>query len=583
MSPSLWTPDWQDHWDPEVGLWCTDGPGHTVSVRGLTRLHPGREASLRLVQAALVGQLDRIEVARVLGALRQMQVTAPGKHHGCFRWYWEEPEPLDTNAAFFTIINLLALHLCFRDKLDAASQGLLAAMFADARLWFVRAVEERQVYYPNKYLGDLVCAWLLLEVTGAEDTRPPAPLPKREGGIGTGGGLAQAMLDAAAYWQENGWGWGEHMSDGYCAVCLQELSLLLLFAERLPEEVRRRYRALLADLLAIEDAFDGGIRVPAIRSYAFSRSPQHTNYRDRVRPWDPGAAEIPHAEHGPALENLFALRGWHDLVPSRAEAQRNTCFPCFGGAAAVGRQEPDIRLGSMTRYPIMPGAEHDTWGLCWQSFPVCLWRPVGDWGFLQWEVKAGDRIGAHPATGSFFTSYGNAALAPGLNPPLVGRTWAVQQGGNVAALRIMPALQAGWEYLCDRFRLIEGHAQVQEQPEQEGLRQLLLTYPERTVAVACLPLGGTPEVILRGGGESPLDWELRYAEKALEARRAVVTLWGLTLDGPIAQAPVLEPDPEAPRVPRDPEEQAWLLTWRWPGTEWRLRIDPLAEDPFRLA
>jgi hypothetical protein len=62
-----------------------------------------------------------------------------------------------------------------------------------------------------------------------------------------------------------------------------------------------------------------------------------------------------------------------------------------------------------------------------------------------------------------------------------------------------------------------------------------------------------------------------------------VTLWGLTLDGPIAQAPVLEPDPEAPRVPRDPEEQAWLLTWRWPGTEWRLRIDPLAEDPFRLA
>ncbi len=567
MAAEVWTPNWQDHWDPEVGLWWTDGPGHTVTVRGLTRLHPGREAALRLVQAAQVGELGRLEVARVLGALRQMQVTAPGEYQGCFRWYWEEPEPRDTNAAFFTIINLLALHLCFRDDLDAESRSLLDAMFADARVWFSHAVEEGQVYYPNKYLGDLVCAWLLLEVTGAED----------EGGI-----LARAMLEAATYWRDHGWGWGEHLSDGYCGVCLQELSLLLLYAQRLPEEVGGRYEALLAELLAIEDAFDGGVRVPAIRSYAFSRSPRHGNYRDRVRVWDPAASELPHAERGPALENLFATRGWHDLVPPRATPSADTRFACYGGATAVGRLEPDIRLGSMTHYPIMPGAEHDTWGLCWQSFPVCLWRPEGDWGFLQWEIKSGDRVGAHPATGSFFTSYGNAALAPGLNPPVVGRTWAIQQGGNVVALRILPAIQEAWEYACDRFRLIDGHAQVPEESEQGSLRQLLLTYPERTVAVACLPLPEGPEMALHGGEEAPLDWELRHPAALLEGRRALVALWGIALEGPIPEAPRLEPDPNAPRVPRDPEERAWLVTWEWPGVEWRLRIDPLASQPLAL-
>ncbi len=558
MPPTPWTPDWLDHWDPEVGLWWSDGPGHTVSVRGLTRLHPGREASLRLVQAAQVGELERLEVARVLGALRQMQVTAPGRHQGCFRWYWEEPEPLDTNAAFFTIINLLALHLCFREALDAESQGLLDTMFADARIWFTHAVEERQAYYPNKYLGDLVCAWLLLEVTGAEDTS---------------GALAAAMLEAAAYWQENGWGWGEHMSDGYGAVCLQELSLLLLFARRLPETVAKRYRELLGELLAIEDAFEGGPRVPAIRSYAFAKSPTHINYRDRVKPREPGEA--------PALANLFAAHGWPDLAPPRGEARRDTAIPCFGGAVAVGRQEADIRLGSMTRYPIMPGAEHDTWGLGWQSFPVCYWRPEGDWGFLQWEIQSGDRVGAHPSSGSFFTSYGNAALATDLNPPVIGRTWAVQRGGKVVVLRIMPAIQAGWEYLCDRFRLIEGHAQVTEQPGESGWRQLLLAYPERTVALACRPLGGEPEVALHQAEGQPLDWEVRYPAELLQERRAVVTLWGISLEGPMTP-PRIEPDPTAPVVPRDVEERAWAVTWRWGEEEWSLRVDPLAEEAVVL-
>jgi hypothetical protein len=386
------------------------------------------------------------------------------------------------------------------------------------------------------------------------------------------------MLEAADYWRGNGWGWGEHMSDTYSWVCLQELSLLLLFARRLPEAVREAYRGLLADLLAIEDAFDGGVRVPAIRSYAFAKSPQHVNYRDRVRPWD---GTGPAADRGPALENLFAAHGWHDLAPPRAPARRSVTVPCFGGAVAVAHNEPDIRLGSVSRYPVMPMAEHDTWGLCWQSFPVCFWRPGGDWGFLQWEVEAEGRTGAHPSAGTFFTSYGNAALALGVQPPIFGRTWAIQQEGNLLALRILPAIAAGWERACDRLRVVEPQAQVSESGEG-AWRQLVLTYPEREVSIQALPLAGEVEMVLRQPEGGPLDWELAYAGPDLHARRALVTLWGICLEGPVREAPVLEPDGEAPIVPRDAEERAWRVRWRWPGVEWDLRVDPVAIDPLRV-
>jgi hypothetical protein len=348
------------------------------------------------------------------------------------------------------------------------------------------------------------------------------------------------------------------------------LSLLLLFAKRLPERVREGYRGLMGDLLAIEDAFGEGPRIPALRSYAFARSPEHANYRDRVRARSP--------EEAPALEHLFAERGWQDLAPSRQAPSRDTSFLCWGGARAVGRCEPDARLGSITRYPLMPSAEHATWGLCWQSFPVCFWRPEGDWGFLQWEVQAGERVGCHPAATDFFTSYGNAALALGVDPPLYGRTWALQRGGNLVALRLLPAVMESWDHVADRLRVIGCRAEVSESASPGGFRSLALSYPERTVGVACLPLAEGAEVLLRQVEGQPLDWEFRWPREALA--ESVALLWGLSLEGPIAEPPILTPDPEASIVPRAPELRAWHLTWRWPSVEWRLRLDPLAEAPL---
>jgi hypothetical protein len=75
---------------------------------------------------------------------------------------------------------------------------------------------------------------------------------------------------------------------------------------------------------------------------------------------------------------------------------------------------------------------------------------------------------------------------------------------------------------------------------------------------------------------------LRTGAPGAEPRRLVVTLWGISLEGPITQGPVLEPVRPQPLVPRDPAEQAWRITWRWPGREWKLEVDPLAAEALRV-
>lgn len=560
MSRTQWNFDWHEQWDPQVGLWWQARPGHTVEVRKMSRLHVGRAASERLIQAALVGRLDQLPAEEVLAALRKMQNRGPEQYRGCFCWYWEESQPADTNAAFFIGMHLLILHLRFRDQLSPRSQVLLDQMLADLHLWFSGQVRERTFYYPNKFLGDLVCEWLLLESLGLQDKD---------------GTVERIMLQAADYWQQQGWGWGEHLSDGYSSVCLQEISMLLLLSRHLSQRVRERYQELLGELLSLEDRFDGGIRVPALRSYAFSASPQHMNYRDKVKPLDhlgPGQE--------PQVENLLFAEGWHKLAPPRQQPAEQLSIRCFGTAVAQAYNQPDIRLGSVSRFPLMSSNEHLTWGLAWQSFPVCLWRPQGDWGFLQWEVRRGERVRCHPASGGLQTNYGSVALALGLRPPLVGRTWALQRGGSVLALRVMPGVMTNWDHLIDRFRIISPKAQVQTTKLSENCDQLVLDYGDRQVSVVCLRLD-VPDPMELMQGEQVLDWQRKCPAQEMDSRHGMATLWGISLQCPVAGAPQLEHDPEALVVPRSAEQQAWRLHWTWPEQNWEVRIDPLADEPLR--
>ena len=235
--------EWQQQWNEQIGLWTRHGAGHTAPVAEAERMHPGTTAAARLVSAALVDRLGELDAAAVLGALRQMQVTDGGNRHGCLKWYWEEPRPVDTNAAFFTGLNLIMLRMAFPEQvegLDAEARETLDNILRDLSVWFDHTLERPSRYYPNKYMGDLVCRWLLIEALGQQTQRDR---------------VAEEMLESARYWQQENWGWGEHMSNIYAAVLLDQTSVLLMLSEDLPEDVRRAYTELRDDLLAIEDAY----------------------------------------------------------------------------------------------------------------------------------------------------------------------------------------------------------------------------------------------------------------------------------------------------------------------------------------
>jgi len=548
---------WQEQWNAEIGLWTRRGAGHTAPVAAAERVHPGTTAAAQLVAAALVNRLDEVDAGAVLHALRRMQVTDGGNRHGCLKWYWEEPRPVDTNAAFFTGLNLIVLRLGFPaqvERLDAGARDTLEAILRDLSVWFDQTLSHPSRYYPNKYMGDLVCRWLLIETLGQQTERDR---------------VAAEMLESSRYWRDANWGWGEHMSNIYAVVLLDQISVLLMLSRDLPVEVRRAYTELRDDLLAIEDAYGSGPRAPMIRDYNFDRSPVHANYRDRVRrpetPSDLSTGNL-------AMQPVLATLGWSETVPPRAPPQQDIAVPCYGGIVAVARVEGSVRLGTLSRFPLMPQMEHPTWGLSWQTFPVTLRHEQGGWGFLQWRSEMGGQSRAHPAERRAEAYLQNALTFDKLKP-IVGRTWSVQEGGHAIVLRIMPELYDPWDGLIDRFRLVEPRAKVSVSEPSGPWTQIVLDFGDRAVSVHHLSLDGhQPRMIQPDGG--PWDWQIAYDAADLAGRKRVANLWAFSLAGRIENAPRLE---------RIEGEEAWELTWNLGTTRptWRLLINPAEENPLR--
>ena len=547
---------WQQQWNAEIGLWTRYGAGHTAPVAGAAQVHPGTTAAAQLVAAAVVGRLEEVEAGAVLKALRQMQVTDGSSRHGCLRWYWEEPRPVDTNAAFFTGLNLIVLQRGFPDqleRLDANARDTLAAILRDLSVWFDQTLARPSRYYPNKYMGDLVCRWLLIEALDQQADRQR---------------VADEMLASAHYWREEHWGWGEHMSNIYAAVLLDQLSVLLMLSQELPAEVRHVYTGLRDDLLAIEDTYGGGPRVPMIRDYNFTNSPAYENYRDRVR----RVRTVQDLITGNlAMRPVLAELGWSSTVPPRAPAQQDIQVPCYGEVTAVARVQGKVRLGTLSRYPLMPQMERPTWGLSWQSFPVALWHEHGGWGFLQWRTGIEDQHRAHPAERRA-QAYLRNALTFDKPEPIVGHTWSIQDGGQAIVLRTMPALYPPWDHLTDRFRLVKPKATLDVSEPSGPWTQMVLDFGDQQVSIHHISLDGRrPTMLQQEGG--PWDWQITYDAAELADCTSVTNLWAFSLEGRIDNAPRLE---------KIEGRQAWHLMWDLGGTgpSWNLQIDPAAATPL---
>ncbi len=564
-----------DRFDPALGLWSHPDLTHqAVSplLAKLPRAHSLPRNAARLVVAAQLGRLQEEPLDSVLAGLRRLQCTDGSAKHGNFAWWAEEGRVTDTNAAFFVGLNLCVLRIRYASDLNPAQREFIDAMVRDLDRWFTHAVEERSFHYPNKYLGDLVCAWLLREILGA----PPPPV------------LMEAIADAAAYWVEGGWGWGEHLSDIYSGVMFNQLGALLLLARHLPSPVRAHFVRLFGELVRLDRAFTDGPRVPAIRSYAFTARAEPGTFLNRVRKWNDwpdtlrrGDSPVVHFGY----DHFFAENNLLSLAPPAPPpgAYREISVPCLHGSRAVAAVTPRHRIGSITRFPLIPEAEFITWGLSWQSFPVAFTAGEKGWGFLRWRsLENGVEVG-HPSIRRDL----DKALSRSTKPALHGLTECRQVGGRVIALRRMPRIATAWEYLVDAIELLDFQPKnIQVRSLPDGGHVLTFSHEGQTWTFGHHPLvsGARPELVTHEHGPA---WRVKWDSAALSVvTPRIAHLWWL--------APGAQPDATVTRLPQkgpyllsEENDSLWRIDWPTRADDsaagtppWTLRFDlrlPLGE------
>lgn len=571
-----------DRFRPALGLWSQPGGGHTASVSGLDVVHAGPHAVMRLLVAMQGDDWQACPALDILRGIRSTQIVGSGDQFGAFKWYVEEPRLADDHAVFFNGLGFVALWSVYRERLGPECCERLAEMLKDMGVYAMNCALKRKLYYPNEYLGYLICSWFSAEWFGSDADRHTC---------------AELIDEAAEYWLKHHWGWGEHLSNIYGNVLLDELSLLLLFG-KLPSRVAGKLKTLFGELLRIDDQFAGGPRVPIIRSYSFDAAPGRSRYRDQIKPM-PAVAFIakseamgqrldtvctPYAADGdeywvPLGQCLYDA-GWNDLAPPALPPSSSVEIACYD-ATARAFIDPDMRLGSLSKFPFMPSAEHAAWGLSWQSFPLCLWHSGGSWGFWQWETGSSHGRKCHPAE-SKASAYLNPALTRSINPPIAGNTFSLQRSGNAIALRTMPAVADDWDSLTDRFRLLGTPTRVQEEHGSDCWTQLIVEYGDRQIGIQCIVPGGGRRPRLTRIGDSRIHWELVWERSELRTMRRAIALWGVSLYGKVRHAPVLQLTEGPMRFPRDSRSEAvWSLYWDWEGGEWRAQVDPAGAVPIR--
>ncbi|MCB1104985.1 MAG: hypothetical protein H7A44_06270 [Opitutaceae bacterium] len=497
-------------WNPALGLCRQEAPGHTAPVADLPAVHNGVVTATHLCVLAQKGLLDEAQALAALRSFRAMQQGPGTERAGCLRWYWEESQPVDTNASFFIGLCLQLLYLAEGTKLTEPVRAAIREIVEGLAVWFEHELIAAHPRYPNKCMGDLVCGWLAAGVLGR------SPSEK----------LQQTTREWCDYWAESHWGWGEHMSDIYTMVLLTELSAVLLFCPDLPPDIRARFKRHFDELLRIEDSYRRGPRVPVIRSYAFTESPPVMPFRgficDAFTESDSGGGRHPAIAvriQAAVFGVWFQRAGWNVLAPAEEVLPEWVETSCREGAVARALVRNNLRIGAMSHYPIMAGVDHPTWGLSWQTFPAALWRPQGDWAFWRWTTREGDRVRAHPALDKHSAYLGNALSAQVDPPPLPRMTSTLSPAGHLVMERELPLPGAvRWDEVEDAFCLLESDAVVRAEKNALELR-----WPDAVVRVRWL--GDAPiswEPAARGGR-----WVVRYSAEQLTGRAELTHRWEL--------------------------------------------------------
>lgn len=376
----------------------------------------------------------------------------------------------------------------------------IRVIFSGLYRWFVRELTEGQIHYPNKHLGDLVCAWLLAEYF--EDARMQKI-------------LAPKFDEAIGYWQSSHWGWGEHLSQVYTTVMLTELSVLLTLQQQLPRWLVGKLETLCNELLCIQDFFGNGPWTPTIRCYSFDEIPANQSYREQIRYWHPELdSEFLNAlpEHRfmrACFAHFLHSHGWHNRFPINDHVEDTVMtIPCYEGVQATIWKKGDCRLGSLSRYPLNPAWDQPVWGLSWQSFPVAAAVVGKVWAFPQWQVTWQDGAERfHPARIKSDGYLRNALMPEGECG--TGETIAVQDGPTCHIQRRMPKWHPFWQSLLDGWTIYSSETFEIECKHEGPIHYLRLRQASKVVLeITCRPPDGQKPTLIQLSQQNAYRWQL---------------------------------------------------------------------------
>jgi hypothetical protein len=387
---------------------------------------------------------------------------------------------------------------------------------------------------------------------------------------------------------------------------------------------------------------DAGNRTQDDSTSSTRDSSSPSPYRASIRPWHTGET-IPF-KHVAPIGHLLHQKSWHQTVlppvspnptgpsiSSTRDARRATrddssplpfppnpeprtqppssiTIPLFDQghgtsdarrSAATALRFPDFRIGCVSRFPIMPSAEHHDWGLSWQSMPVAFWQQSGAWAYLQWAITNPQGPIGHPAIFSRYTDLSKIqkSLTPDITPPLTGETFSLLTPTTCLVLRRMPHIPASWSTFSDRIRLIPPSptAQWKLSPSANS-STLTLHFPTRSIQITYLNPWHpnlTPSLSSRSSPElptlspepqPPLDFgpsvTAPHPTHPIKNLPGYTALWAITFTSAPQPIPTFTPAPHSNHLPRTPAQAAFKFHWPCPTHPLTLTLDPLTPNSW---
>ena len=451
---------------------------HTAPVADLQECCSGTVTAQYYFAARYFDVIDDDLAAGIVSELKKLQMP-----DGCMRWYREEEFVSDTNGAFFVLMPLALAYRFSSDKMTESEKSDIQFLLKNALKWFSHAAEG-SLHYCNKIMSDGAMLALIADITGEGKEKCKVFWDKWHD-----------------YADTHGWGWGENSSDCYSTIMLNALNAVVISTEgELQKKAVEKRRKLLDYILYHE----GKEFIPSIRTYNFAAE---ANYGGII--YD--LMNIANSQTDPTSGNIHGLIAAVLIYESGLETVskddnnvRNERL--FGNSYAYTWKGENIRLGSVSHFPVMPcsyqncvpgaGGYVATYGLGWQSMPVSAMIDEKYISFLRIHTKVGEKEYFHPAVTKHDAFLYNRLFEDG--NITVFSTRSAQENNIAVVCRSANKLTNTASFICDEWCIPDKNAKIEE--KEIGGRKWFVVYGENC-AVALLPLDG---IVCENLGRSPM-------------------------------------------------------------------------------